>query len=77
MSICIIRHYISLFAILLLANHNISAQVDTIRFMQYNLLYYGNNSNPTTYKDPRLKTIVEYIQPDIISTNEISDNAAL
>lgn len=64
-------------AIVLLGYYTAAAQVDTIRFMQYNLLTYGNPSNPTSYKDTRLKTIVNYIHPDIISVNEIYRNSSL
>ena len=55
---------------------NISAQTDTIRVVQYNLLNYGNVANPYSYKDPRLDTILQYIKPDIFGANEISSSAA-
>lgn len=47
------------------------SQTDTLRVFQYNLLNYGDNVNPTSYKDTRLKTIIQYTNPDIFSANEI------
>lgn len=54
---------------------------DTIRVMHYNLLNYGNyygdcNSlnNNVTQKNQSLKTVVDFIQPDILSVNEISED---
>lgn len=52
------------------------AQKDTIRIFQYNLLNYGDNDNPVSYKDPRLSTIIEYARPDIIGVNEVANSAA-
>lgn len=52
---------------------------DTITVMQYNLLNYGNytsycttDNNDVEMKDPFIRTIIDYIQPDIFSVNEIS-----
>ena len=52
------------------------AQTDTIRIMQYNLLNYGQSNNLPAFKDPRLNTIIQHVQPDILGTNEIANNAA-
>lgn len=56
----------------------LSAQ-DTLRVMQYNLLYYGENTgfcnftnNSPDQKDAWLRTIIEYAKPDIFTVNEIS-----
>ncbi|HYD22565.1 MAG TPA: T9SS type A sorting domain-containing protein [Flavipsychrobacter sp.] len=65
-----------IFSIFLLYPPGSSAQVDTIRIVEYNLLNYGNVANPYSYKDPRLDTILQYIKPDIFGANEISSNAA-
>lgn len=62
--------------ILLFASFTSSAQTDTIRIMQYNLLNYGNSANPYSYKDPRLTTIIQHVQPDIFGANEIANSAA-
>ncbi|MEG2070029.1 MAG: hypothetical protein RR034_01475 [Bacteroidales bacterium] len=60
-----------LVAILLLGT---TSYADTIRMMQYNLMYYTNTSgvsgcNSTTNnlnaKDVALKTILQYVQPDV------------
>lgn len=47
--------------------------------MHYNLLYYGNSSgtcneenNNTETKNTALKTIVNYVQPDILTVNELN-----
>ncbi len=44
---------------------------DTIRVMGYNLLNYGASNNTTSYKNPRLSTILDHIQPDILGVNEL------
>ena len=52
--------------------------VENLRLMTYNILSYrtangqctGNNNNPTA-KDGYIKTVVQYIDPDIIVMNEI------
>jgi hypothetical protein len=53
---------------------------DTIRLMQYNLLYYTNNANYTDcdeytnnldQKDLYLKNIIKYAQPDVFCVNEL------
>ena len=58
---------------------NTLAAQDTLRVMQYNLLYYGvntgfcnfTNNNPDV-KDAYLRTIIEYVKPDIFTVNEIT-----
>ena len=59
---------------------SVSLAQDTIRMMQYNLMYYTNNSgisdcNPTTNnletKDAALKTIFKYVQPTVLCVNEM------
>jgi hypothetical protein len=52
------------------------AQKDTIRILQYNLLNYGDNDNPTSYKNPRLSTVLQYTEPDIFGANEIANSSA-
>ena len=54
---------------------------DTLTVMHYNILMYGNftswctsSNNPYLEKTEHLKTIVDYVQPDILTVNEISDN---
>lgn len=56
---------------------------DTIRIMQYNLLYYGKQYNDCTTsnnnidnKNNYLKTIVEHIKPDIFGVNELDGNGS-
>lgn len=57
-----------------------SAQ-DTLTVMHYNLLAYGNftsyctstNNNPNQ-KDGYIKTIVQYVKPDIFTVNEMSSS---
>ncbi len=53
---------------------------DTIRLMQYNLMYYTNNADYTDcdentnnldQKDLYLKQIIKYAQPDVFCVNEI------
>lgn len=57
------------------------AQIETIRMMHYNLLYYEEqaigcnqvNNNLNT-KDSALRTIVGYVNPDVIVVNEMGSN---
>ena len=57
---------------------------DTITVLQYNLLYYGvntdfctNSNNNINQKDGYLKTIINYTKPDIFTVNEISKSPAI
>lgn len=52
---------------------------DTLKVMHYNLLMYGNNiygcnstNNNIDDKNEYLKTIINYVKPDIFTVNEIS-----
>lgn len=52
---------------------------DTLTVMQYNLLYYGINTdfctsanNSLEVKDPALRLILDEVKPDIFTVNEIS-----
>ncbi len=58
----------------------LSAQ-DTLRIMHYNLLNYGNNygdcnstNNNVDDKNDYLRTIVGYLEPDILTVNEMDNN---
>lgn len=73
----------ALFTILLVALGIQIYSQDTIRLMQYNLLMYGNNfggctsgNNNVNDKNGYLKTIVDYVQPDIVLVNEIYEDEA-
>ncbi|MBQ4398649.1 MAG: T9SS type A sorting domain-containing protein [Bacteroidales bacterium] len=60
---------------------------DTLTVMQYNLLYYGNynsgfadcyeTNNNTQRKDECIRTIVDYVKPDIFTVCEFGATAAL
>ena len=76
------KHFYSLTIILLLLISTLSAQ-DTLRMMQYNLMYYTDNSgvsdcnastNNLNNKDASLKTIFQYVKPDVFCVNEIGSN---
>ncbi len=65
--------------LLLFANIYINAQ-DEIKIMHYNLLNYGNytsyctiDNNSVDNKDVYLKTIINYVMPDIFTVNELDD----
>lgn len=55
---------------------------DTIRMMQYNLMYYSDNApegcntsaNSLENKDTYIKNIFHYVKPDIFCVNEIGKN---
>jgi hypothetical protein len=56
---------------------------DTIRMMHYNLMYYGQTTsyctdlnNNLAAKDGYLKTIIQYVKPDIFTANEIGPNTS-
>ncbi|MBA3901828.1 MAG: T9SS type A sorting domain-containing protein [Bacteroidetes bacterium] len=53
---------------------------ETVRVLQYNLLYYGTYPSfcPVEVNDPDLKegylkTIIDYVQPDVFCVNELGD----
>ena len=54
-------------------------QADTIKMMQYNMMYYtasapsgcNTGGNYLNSKDANLKTIFQYVQPDVLCVNEI------
>lgn len=56
---------------------------DTLQVMQYNLLQYGNyfgdctsSTNNVNTKNMHLRTITQYVQPDIFTVNELSENTS-
>ncbi|MBP1673066.1 MAG: Endonuclease/exonuclease/phosphatase [Bacteroidetes bacterium] len=63
--------------------YNSYSQVDTIKMMQYNLMYYTTavpsgctvTSSYLNDKDMNLKKIIKYVQPDILSVNEIGSQS--
>ena len=72
-----------IFLIFFLIANIISAQ-DTLKVLQYNLLNYGNNTSYCTQinnnineKDEYIKTLINYVKPDIFSVNEISNSPAI
>ncbi len=71
-----------LFTLLLLSLHGFSQ--DTLTYLQYNLLNYGNitsycteQNNNITEKDQYISTILNYIQPDIFAVNEVGASQAV
>jgi len=72
-----------LLSLLLLSGMGLIAQ-DTLTFLQYNLLNYGNytsycttENNPVEEKDGYINTIVNYIQPDVFTVNEVTASQAM
>lgn len=68
---------------LLFVAYMLSAQ-DTLTIMQYNLLNYGNytsyctpSNNNIDTKDEYIRTIIDYVKPDIFAVNEISSSEAI
>ncbi|SFC68501.1 Por secretion system C-terminal sorting domain-containing protein [Flexibacter flexilis DSM 6793] len=76
------RTKISLLSLLAVCGGLLSAKAqinDTITVMQYNLTNYGNytsycttTNNAVATKDPNIKTIVKYVNPDIVGFNEVN-----
>ncbi len=57
---------------------------DTLTVLQYNLLQYGNNfgdcnstNNKVSTKDDYIKTIINYVKPDIFTVNEMVASEAM
>ncbi|HMM11016.1 MAG TPA: T9SS type A sorting domain-containing protein [Bacteroidales bacterium] len=74
------RHLAFLLALLFCAQ--LAKPQDTLTVMQYNLLYYGevtgfcnNSNNSLQMKDPHLRTILNHVNPDILTVNELSKDA--
>lgn len=73
------HRFLTLTALFLLMGFSLMGQ-DTITVMQYNLLYYGNynsgfancneTNNNTQEKDESIRTILDYVHPDILTVNE-------
>jgi len=66
-------------AILLSLFHLANAQTDTLTVMQYNLLNYNNytsyctsSNNNVSNKDAYIKTIIDYVLPDIFAVCEMN-----
>ena len=84
--IIIMRQKIHILIAFLLITISAQSQ-DTITVMQYNLLYYGNynsgfadcyeTNNNTQRKDECIRTIVDYVKPDIFTVCEFGATAAL
>lgn len=68
----------SLCTIMLIINI-LSTHADTIRHMQYNLLFYtqdatddcNSSTNNLATKDSAFKTVIKYVMPDVLTVNEI------
>lgn len=58
------------------------SQTETIRMMHYNLLFYtetsssgcNSSTNNLNTKDAALRTIIDYVEPDVLAVNEIGSN---
>lgn len=80
------NRFFVLWVFLLLLGSTLQAQ-ETITVMQYNLLEYGNynsgwancyeSNNNTQEKDEAIRTILEYVQPDILTVNEFGASQAI
>ena len=76
-----------LFILLTLLAATFAKAQDTLTVMQYNLLYYGNynsgfascfeTNNNTQLKDECIRTILDYVKPDILTVNEFGATDAL
>lgn len=67
--------------IFILFTGRVSAQIDTIKLMHYNLLNYRNTTsycdginNDPVKKDAALADIIGYVQPEILTVNEMGAN---
>lgn len=76
------RHFFTFLFLLLLSSFSMAQ--DTLTVMQYNLLYYGEptsfctlDNNNIEQKDPYLRTILDAVQPDIFTVNELSNDLSV
>ncbi len=70
--------YILSFAFICFALFLGAQKQDTIRMMHYNILKYGDvGCTPQSSKDGLLRTIFDAYRPDILTVNEMSDNAGI
>jgi exonuclease III len=66
--------------ILLIGWNSLNAQVEDIKLMTYNLLFYKasnsfcTHSRTASQRDADLKTIIQDVQPDLLCVNELGDN---
>ena len=79
LNIKLMKRALLVFAIMLVSLQTIAG--DTIRVMQYNLLYYDRNTgwcnatnNNVDSKDGYLRDITGYYKPDIFTVNEMNEN---
>lgn len=80
------KRFFLLFAQMLLLNWVLQAQ-ETLTVMQYNLLQYGNynsgfadcyeTNNNTQHKDECIRTILDYVKPDIFTVCELGKTQQL
>ncbi len=75
------KQYIFLFLTILISYAAIAQQ--TVTYMQYNLLNYGNftsyctiTNNSQDDKDEYLRTILDHIRPDILAVNEVGRSSS-
>ena len=71
-------------SLVLLSIIGIASAQDTLTVLQYNLLQYGNDyggcnstNNNVSTKDGYIKTIINYVKPDIFSVNEMVASEAM
>ncbi|MFT6137236.1 MAG: hypothetical protein ACJASM_000361 [Salibacteraceae bacterium] len=76
------KNWFTLLTAIFLFNLGKSQVKDTVTIMHYNLLYYGEtttfctvNNNNVNDKDTYLKRIVNHVQPDIFTINEMGCDA--
>ena len=74
----------NLFVVFMLFNTFLLNGQDTLNVVHYNLLNYGNitsychnGNNNINDKDAYLKTIINYLKPDIFTVNEISKSESI
>jgi endonuclease/exonuclease/phosphatase family metal-dependent hydrolase len=61
----------------LLSTQAFAQVTDTLTFVHYNIMRYAENGCLSlTTKNARLRTIFNYLQPDILTVNEMTSNAA-
>jgi hypothetical protein len=76
------KNWLTILITLFLFNIGKGQVKDTVTIMHYNLLYYGDattfctvNNNNVSDKDTYLKRIVNHVQPDLFTVNEMGCNA--
>jgi endonuclease/exonuclease/phosphatase family metal-dependent hydrolase len=71
------RFFLFLTCIFLLQNLNGQSSIDSLTYVHYNIMMYANGDcGSLATRNSRLQPVLAYLQPDILTINEMSNNSA-